>query len=87
MKKLVIFWIILGSFGYLLLPWYSVYDGFFNFAWLLEYNYEDHGSGFYFSFIENYWLLPFFIFLFLPLLIINRKINDIFYSNIFLVSG
>ena len=87
MKKLVIFWILLGSFGYLLLPWYSVYDGFFNFAWLLEYNYEDHGSGFYFSFIENYWLLPFFIFLFLPLLIINRKINDIFYSNIFLVSG
>jgi iron(III) transport system permease protein len=87
MKKLVIFWILLGSSGYFFLPWYSVYDGFFNFAWLLEYNYKDHGSGFYFGFIENYWLLPLFIPLFFPLLIINRKINDIFYANIFLISG
>ena len=87
MNKLVIFWILLGIFGYFFFPWYSVYDGFFNFAWLLEYNYEEHGSGFYLSFIENYWLLPFFIFLFLPLIVINRKIYDTFYANIFLVSG
>ena len=87
MKKLVIPWILFGSIGYLILPWYSVYDGFFNFSWLFEYDYEEHGSGIYLSLISNYWLLPFFLPLILPIFVINKNINDKIYSNIFLISG
>ena len=32
----LIFWIIAGWVGYLLIPWYGVEDGFFRFEWLFD---------------------------------------------------
>jgi len=67
MNKLVIYWILAGSLGFTILPWYLVDDGFFSFFWLLEYDIDYYGSGFLKGLFYNNWLLPIVIPLFLPL--------------------
>ena len=44
MRGLVISWILIGSIGYFILPWYVTGDGFFSIEWLLYYSFEDYGS-------------------------------------------
>ena len=89
MNKLVVYWILTGSLGFTILPWYLVDDGFFSFYWLLEYDIDYYGSGFLKGLIYNNWLLPLVIPLFLPLILFSSKLrlNPKIYSNIFLFSG
>ena len=61
MNKLVIYWILIGSFGFVILPWYLVDDGFFSFYWVFEYDIDYYGSGLLKGFFYNYWLLPILI--------------------------
>ena len=59
MKRLVIGWLLIGSLGYFVLPWYVVDDGFFSLEWLLYYDLEDYGPAIVVSFVNNqFWLLP-----------------------------
>ena len=89
MNKLVVYWILTGSLGFTILPWYLVDDGFFSFYWLLEYDIDYYGSGFLKGLFYNNWLLPIVIPLFLPLILFSSKLklNPKIYSNIFLFSG
>jgi len=89
MNKLVVYWILAGSLGFTILPWYLVDDGFFSFYWLLEYDIDYYGSGFLKGLFYNNWLLPILIPLFLPLILLSSKVrfNPKIYSNIFLFSG
>ena len=87
MKKLVFGWLLIGSLGYFILPWYLINDGFFSFSWLLEYELEEFGSGFYFGLTEKKWLLPLIGPLIFPFLLLFFKSSRRIYSNIFLYSG
>ena len=81
MNKLVIYWILIGSFGFVILPWYLVDDGFFSFYWAFEYDIDYYGSGLLKGFFYNYWLLPIIIPLLLPLVLLSSRlrINNKFY--------
>ena len=35
-KNPLFFWQLIGLFGLVVVPWYAIYDGFWNFEWLLE---------------------------------------------------
>ena len=88
MRGLVISWILIGSIGYFILPWYVTGDGFFSIEWLLYYSFEDYGSAVAAAFAnKQYWLLPIVIPLLLPLFAFNAKQNTQFYSNLFIYSG
>ena len=88
MRGLVISWILIGSLGYFVLPWYVTGDGFFSIEWLLYYSFEDYGSAVAAAFAnKQYWLLPIVIPLLLPLFAFNAKQNTQFYSNLFIYSG
>lgn len=44
MRHTVIRWLIVGFFGFILLPWYMVDDGFFTFRWLAAFGEQGNGS-------------------------------------------
>jgi iron(III) transport system permease protein len=35
-RKPVLLWQLIGLFGLVVLPWYAIYDGFWNFEWLFD---------------------------------------------------
>jgi len=86
----LIFWIIAGWAGYLLLPWYGIEDGFFRFEWLVDgWPLEDDyapaavlvGRG------EKLWLAPLVPALVAPLLVIRKRKIDPAYSVVLILSG
>ena len=88
MKRLVIGWLLIGSVGYFVLPWYVVDDGFFSLEWLLYYDLEDYGPAIAVSFVNNqFWLLPLIFPLLFPLIVLNQKINERIYSLVFITAG
>ncbi len=88
MRKLVLNWILIGSFGFFILPWYVVDDGLLSLEWLLYYSFEDYGSGFIVSlFYNRFWILPIVAPLLAPLTLLFIKISNRIYSNVFLISG
>ena len=88
MRKLVINWILIGSLGFFILPWYVVDDGLLSLEWLLYYSFEDYGPGFILSIFNNkFWILPIIIPLLFPLILLLIKTTNRSYSNIFLISG
>jgi iron(III) transport system permease protein len=87
MRKLVVGWILIGSLGYFVLPWYMINDGFLSFSWLIEYELEDHASGIIFGLTEKKWLLPLIGPLIFPLILFFFKYSRRTYANIFLISG
>ena len=88
MKRLVIGWLLIGSLGYFVLPWYVVDDGFFSLEWLLYYDLEDYGPAIAVSFVNNqFWLLPLIFPLLFPLIVLNQKINKRIYSLVFIAAG
>ncbi|MEK9638103.1 MAG: ABC transporter permease subunit [Pelagibacteraceae bacterium] len=87
MRKLVVGWILIGSLGFFILPWYMINDGFLSFSWLLEYELEDHASGIIFGLTEKKWLLPLIGPLIFPLILFFFKSSRRTYANIFLISG
>ncbi len=87
MRKLVVGWILIGSLGFFVLPWYMLNDGFLSFSWLIEYELEDHASGIIFGLTEKKWLLPLIGPLIFPLILFFFKHSRRTYANIFLISG
>ena len=88
MKRLVVGWLLIGSLGYFILPWYVVDDGFFSLEWLLYYDLEDYGPAIAVSFVNNqFWLLPLIFPLLFPLIVLNQKINKRIYSLVFITAG
>ena len=88
MRKLVINWILIGSLGFFILPWYVVDDGLLSLEWLLYYSFEDYGSGFLVSILYNrFWILPIVVPLLAPLTLLFFKTSNRIYSNVFLISG
>ena len=53
MRGLVVCWVLIGSLGYFILPWYVTGDGFFSINWILEYSLEDYGSALPQAFINK----------------------------------
>ncbi len=88
MRKLVLNWILIGSLGFFILPWYVVDDGLLSLEWLLYYSFEDYGSGFIVSlFYNRFWILPIVAPLLAPLTLLFIKTSNRIYSNVFLISG
>ena len=86
----LIFWIIAGWVGYVVLPWYMVEDGLWSFQWLfdgypLDSDYAP--AAFLIGQGEKLWLAPLLIPLVLPLLVIRRAKSDPLYARILVLSG
>lgn len=88
--SVLIFWIIAGWVGFVLLPWYGVEDGLWSFVWLFDgYPFDaDYapaailiGQG------EKLWLTPLIIPLALPILALMRPKSDPAYAKILILSG
>ena len=87
MRKIVIGWILIGSLGVFILPWYMINDGFFSFSWIFEYELENYGPSIFFALSEKKWLLPLVGPLIFPIILLFFKSSRRTYSNIFLISG
>ncbi|KIC43565.1 iron ABC transporter permease [Ruegeria sp. ANG-S4] len=86
----LIFWIIVGWVGYVLLPWYMVEDGLWSFEWLFNgYPFDEDfapalfliGQG------EKLWLAPLLIPLALPILLLGKPKSDPIYAKILILAG
>lgn len=86
----MIFWIIVGWVGYVLLPWYMVEDGLWSFEWLFNgYPFDEDfapalfliGQG------EKLWLAPLLIPLALPILLLGKPKSDPIYAKILILAG
>ncbi len=86
----MIFWIIVGWAGYVLLPWYMVEDGLWSFEWLFNgYPFDEDfapalfliGRG------EKLWLAPLLIPLALPILVLGKPKSDPIYAKILILAG
>ncbi len=86
----LIFWIIVGWVGFLILPWYGVEDGFLSFGWLFDgYPFdEDYApAAFLIAQGEKLWLAPLALPLIASLFAINRKKSDPYYATILILVG
>jgi iron(III) transport system permease protein len=86
----LIFWIVAGWVGYLLLPWYGVEDGFLSFVWLVEgYPFDEDfaPAAFLIGQGEKVWLAPLLLPLAAPLFVLGRKKSDPLYAKILILSG
>lgn len=86
----MIFWIIVGWVGYVLMPWYMVEDGLWSFEWLFNgYPFDEDfapalfliGQG------EKLWLAPLLIPLALPILLLGKPKSDPIYAKILILAG
>jgi len=89
-KNSLTIWLIVGWFGYLILPWYMLEDGFFSFYWLVD-GYpmdEDYSAAFLQVFsADRNWLLPLILTLLLPLRALFLDKNDSRYGLYLITSG
>ena len=86
----LVFWIIAGWVGYLLLPWYGVEDGFLSFEWLISgYPFDEDfaPAAFLIGQGEKLWLSPLLVPLAAPLFVLGRKKSDPIYAKVLLLSG
>ncbi|MCP4486706.1 MAG: iron ABC transporter permease [Gammaproteobacteria bacterium] len=93
MKRSVSLWLAVGLFGYCLLPWYGLQEGFWNFNWLQHHSVVGEeaavASGLLQSFVfDRSWLSVLLIPLLGPLLLLRypEKAHPM-YANILFVSG
>ena len=88
-NPVLIFWILAGLVGFLLLPWYGVED-FFRFEWLTDgYPFDDDYApgAFLIAQGEKLWLAPFVLPLLAPLLVLRRQKTDPLYSKVLILAG
>ena len=89
-NKVLLFWIIAGWVGYLILPWYMVEDGIWSFEWLVDgYPFdEDYApAAFLIGQGEKLWLAPLLVPLALPLLVLRRAKTDPAHSTVLVLVG
>jgi iron(III) transport system permease protein len=86
----LIFWIIAGWVGYLLVPWYGVEDGFFRFEWLFEgypFDTDYAPAAFLLSQGEKLWLAPLLLPLLASLVVLRLRKSDPTYGIILILVG
>jgi iron(III) transport system permease protein len=86
----LIFWIIAGWVGYLLVPWYAVEDGFFRFEWLFNgypFDTDYAPAAFLLSQGEKLWLAPLLLPLLASLLVLRLRKSDPIYGIILILVG
>jgi iron(III) transport system permease protein len=86
----LIFWIIAGWVGYLLVPWYGVEDGFFRFEWLFDgypFDTDYAPAAFLLSQGEKLWLAPLLLPLLASLVVLRLRKSDPTYGIILILVG
>ncbi|MBT6299016.1 MAG: iron ABC transporter permease [Rhodobacteraceae bacterium] len=86
----LIFWIIAGWVGYLLIPWYGVEDGFFRFEWLFDgYPFDpDYApAAFLLAQGKKLWLAPLLLPLLASLVVLRLRKSDPAYGIILILVG
>ena len=86
----LIFWIIAGWIGYLLVPWYGVEDGFFRFEWLFDgYPFDTDYAPAAFLLLqgEKLWLAPLLLPLLASLVVLRLRKSDPTYGIILILVG
>jgi iron(III) transport system permease protein len=86
----LIFWIVAGWVGFLLLPWYGVEDGILSFEWLIDgYPFdEDYApAAFLIAQGEKLWLAPLILPLVMSLAALGRPKSDPLYAKILILTG
>ncbi len=86
----LIFWIVAGWAGFLLLPWYGVEDGFFRFGWLFDgypFDQDFAPAAFLLGQGEKLWLAPLILPLIAPLAVMGRIKSDPAFSSVLIVAG
>jgi iron(III) transport system permease protein len=89
-QPVLIFWIIAGWVGFVLIPWYGVDDGFFRFEWLLDgYPFDPDFAPAAFLLIQGkkLWLGPLLLPLVVSLLVLKLRKNDPAYGIILILVG
>ena len=89
-QLVLIFWIIVGWAGFLILPWYVVEDGLFSFDWFFDgYPFDtDYAPAvFLIAQGEKFWLAPLLAPLVAVLMAIGRKKSDPLYPKLLIYSG
>ncbi|MEQ8356013.1 MAG: iron ABC transporter permease [Kiloniellaceae bacterium] len=89
-NRTVALWLAVGWVGFLVLPWYGIEYGFWNFEWLFE-GYpldSDSAPGALQVFTGGKpWLAPLGMFLLAPLLVLRRPKNDPLFARVMLIAG
>ena len=86
----LIFWIIAGWVGYLLVPWYGVEDGFFRFEWLFDgYPLDTDYAPAVFLLLQGkkLWLAPLLLPLLASLVVLRLRKSDPTYGIILIFVG
>ena len=86
----LIFWIIVGWVGYLLVPWYGVEDGFFRFEWLFDgYPLDTDYAPAVFLLLQGkkLWLAPLLLPLLASLVVLRLRKSDPTYGIILIFVG
>ena len=76
-------WLIVAWAGFLVLPWYSAYDGFWSFIWITDGypTFDEYSPGILQIFLHSrWWLLPILIALIIPIPVLKWQRNDPRYS-------
>ena len=83
-------WLCVAWVGFLILPWYSAYDGFWSFIWITDGypTFNEYSPGILQIILhQRWWLLPILIALFIPLSALKWERNDPRYSLTLLYAG
>jgi iron(III) transport system permease protein len=85
----LIFWIITGWVGYLLLPWYGVED-FYTFEWLVDgwpFDADYAPAAVLIAQGQKLWLAPMLLALAAPLFVMGRRKTDAAYGKVLIIAG
>ena len=83
-------WLIVAWIGFLILPWYSAYDGFWSFIWIADGypTFDEYSPGILQIILhQRWWILPVLIFLIIPLPALNWQRNEPRYSLTLIFAG
>jgi len=83
-------WLCVAWAGFLILPWYSAYDGFWSFIWITDGypTFNEYSPGILQIILhQRWWLLPILIAIFIPLSAFKWERNDPRYSLTLLYAG
>lgn len=86
----LIFWIVAGWVGFVILPWYGIEDGFFRFEWLLDgypFDADYAPAAFLIAQGEKLWLAPLILPLIAPLWVLGRRKSEPAFGKVLILSG
>lgn len=90
LNKTVLMLLLLGTAGFMLLPWYVQEDGFWSFEWLLDgypFDSDYAPAAFLLAQGEKLWLWPLAGFLLAPVTLLFKNKTDPIYARLLLICG